>query len=64
MPGITQSEIREKAQRFVHEYRNETQEQSEAQTFWNDFFRVFGVERRKVAAFEKPFKDSEADAGG
>ncbi len=53
MPKITQSEIRENAQRFVHEWRGESAERAEAQSFWNDFFRVFGVERRKVAAFEK-----------
>jgi len=53
MPKIAQSEIRENAQRFVHDNRDIANEQAEAQTFWNDFFRVFGVERRKVAAFEK-----------
>jgi hypothetical protein len=53
MPKITQSEIRENSQRFVYEWRGESAERAEAQSFWNDFFRVFGVERRKVAAFEK-----------
>jgi hypothetical protein len=53
MPRLTLAEIRDKAQEFVHEHREDANENAEAQTFWNDFFDVFGVKRRKKAAFEK-----------
>jgi hypothetical protein len=29
-------------------------EQAEKQTFWNEFFNVFGIRRRTVASFEEP----------
>jgi hypothetical protein len=39
---------------FALEYKDDTSERSEAQSFWTDFLRIFGVERRRVkAAFER-----------
>ncbi len=32
-----------------------------AQTFWNEFFNVFGISRRKVASFEEPVKNLKGD---
>ncbi|NLI29061.1 MAG: hypothetical protein GX423_03180, partial [Nitrospiraceae bacterium] len=26
--------------------------------FWNDFFAVFGISRRRIASFEEPVKKS------
>ena len=46
------SEIRSRAFRFAHDWQNEGDEIAEAQSFLNDFFNVFGVARRRVAAFE------------
>lgn len=51
---ISLNEIKKRSVEFSHEWRNETNEKAEAQTFWNEFFHVFGVERRRVASFEKP----------
>jgi hypothetical protein len=34
---------------------------AEKQTFWNDFFNVFGIQRRLVATFEKPVKKISGD---
>jgi hypothetical protein len=51
---ISINEIRKRAYEFSKEYENETRERAEAQSFWNDFFLVFGVIRRRVATFEKP----------
>jgi len=31
-------------------------EKAEAQTFWNEFFDVFGIRLRRVATFEEPAK--------
>lgn len=46
-------QIRLKAAQFGHDWANETSERAEAQTFWNEFLAVFGIERRKVAQFEQ-----------
>ena len=56
MPTLTQREIRERAQIFAYEWQEEARERAESQTFWNDFFHVFGIERRRVAIFEAPVK--------
>ena len=46
-------EIKRKAVAFSKDFENETSEQAEAQTFWNEFFEIFGRKRRRVASFEK-----------
>ncbi len=56
MPTLTQREIRERAVTFAHEWQDEARERAEAQTFWNGFFHIFGIERRRVAVFESPVK--------
>ena len=49
-------EIRDKAIAFSREWQDAESERAEAQTFWNEFFAVFGVPRRRVATFEEPVK--------
>jgi hypothetical protein len=56
-------EIRERAIAFSKEWENEASEKSEAQTFWNDFFNVFGITRRRVASFEQPIKKADNKQG-
>ena len=53
---LTQQEIKSRAYAFVKEWENTSRERAEAQTFWNDFFDVFGITRRRVASFEEPVK--------
>ncbi|MDZ3797222.1 MAG: DNA methyltransferase [Xanthomonadales bacterium] len=50
---LSLNEIRERARAFAKEWAGETSERAEAQSFWNDFFNVFGVVRRRVAVFEQ-----------
>jgi hypothetical protein len=50
---LTWTEIRANAQRFAHDWAGASSERAEAQTFWNEFFAVFGVQRRRVAVYEK-----------
>ena len=50
---MTLGEIRQRAIAFAHDWKDETSERAEAQTFWNEFFNVFGKNRRTVAAFER-----------
>ncbi len=60
---LSWNEIKDRALKFSHEWEHESSEKSEAQTFWNEFFEVFGIHRRRVATFEKPIKKSDG-AGG
>ncbi|MCC7097820.1 MAG: hypothetical protein IT472_11650 [Thermomonas sp.] len=50
---LSLNEIRERARAFAREWAGETSERAEAQSFWNEFFHVFGVQRRRVAVFEQ-----------
>lgn len=50
------NEIRARAIAFSRDWEGEFRENAEAQTFWNEFFYVFGKNRRHVAAFEAPVK--------
>ncbi len=63
MPQLTQAEIRNNAITFVHEWKHETRERAESQTFWNEFLEIFGVKRRKVAVFEKAVKKTNKNTG-
>jgi hypothetical protein len=56
MPILSLNEIRQRAQSFVLEYRDARSEQADAQSFWKDFFQVFGINARRVGAFEKPVR--------
>lgn len=53
---LTQKEIRDRAAIFAHEWADVSREKAEAQTFWNEFFNIFGITRRRVASFEEPVK--------
>lgn len=53
---LTQQEIKSRAYAFVKEWENVARERAEAQSFWNDFFAIFGISRRRVASFEEPVK--------
>jgi len=53
---LSQKEIRDNALKFAHEWSDVSRERAESQTFWNEFFIIFGIERRRVATFEEPVK--------
>lgn len=50
------NEIKDRALRFSQDWHGETRERAEAATFWNAFFEVFGITRRRLASFEAPVK--------
>ena len=56
MPNLSWNEIRQRAIRFSREWQGVTDERAEAQTFWNEFFDVFGKKRRLLASFEERVK--------
>ncbi len=60
---LSWNEIRARAARFAEEWAGAKYEKGETQSFYNDFFEVFGVKRRKVASFEEPVKLLENKRG-
>lgn len=60
---LSWNEIRDRSVTFVREWENESSEHAEAKTFWDDFFQVFGVSRRRLAAFEKHVKKANGKDG-
>jgi type I restriction-modification system DNA methylase subunit len=63
--SISWNEIKTRAANFILEWKDRApnaREEADAQTFENEFFHIFGVERSKVAIFEQRVKVSqEAD---
>jgi len=60
---LSWNEIRHRAIAFSKEWKGETREAAERQTFWNEFFSVFGLRRRHVALYEEPVKKLSGDWG-
>ena len=54
--ALSWNEIKDRALRFTLEWKDESREQAEAKSFWDYFFNVFGISRRRVATFEEPVK--------
>jgi len=50
---VTQLDIRNRAARFAERWSDARYEKGETQTFYNDFFEIFGIERRSVAVYER-----------
>lgn len=50
--ALSWSEIRQRALVFSKEWAHETNEDAEAKSFWDGFFNIFGISRRRVATFE------------
>jgi hypothetical protein len=57
------TEIRDRAVKFTRDWKTETREAGEYQTFWNEFFEVFGVKRRSVAIYQKAVEKISGDRG-
>ncbi|MDQ3472214.1 MAG: class I SAM-dependent DNA methyltransferase, partial [Acidobacteriota bacterium] len=53
---LSWNEIRVRAAKFAEEWKHAHYERGESQTFYNEFFEIFGVTRRRVASFEEPVK--------
>jgi len=54
--ALSWNEIKNRAISFSKEWESEEREHAESQSFWNDFFHIFGITRRRVASFEEPVK--------
>ncbi len=56
-PILSWNEVRDRAISFSREWAGTTSESAEKQTFWNEFFEIFGIRRRSVASFEEPVRN-------
>ena len=56
MAQLSWNQIRANAAAFSEEWGNARYERGESQSFYNAFFDIFGVSRRRVASFEEPVK--------
>lgn len=54
--ALSWNEIKDRALRFTKEWEGESLERTEKDSFWNNFFNVFGKSRRRLATFEEPIK--------
>lgn len=50
-------QLQSAAQNFADHYKNQTDERREKDTFWNEFFAIFGIDRKNVVHFEYAVKD-------
>ncbi len=50
---LSWNEVRARAAAFAGDWRDASYEKGESQSFYNDFFAVFGVQRRSVARYEE-----------
>jgi len=53
---LSWNEIKTRALAFSKEWQQESSEDAEAKSFWDSFFNVFGISRKRVASFEEPVK--------
>ncbi len=53
---LSWNEIKSRAISFSKEWQDEAREHAESQSFWNDFFDIFGISRKRIASFEEPVK--------
>ncbi len=60
---LSWNEIRDRTLTFSREWASESSEDAEAKSFWDGFFNVFGITRRRVASFEAPVKKGDGQGG-
>lgn len=60
---LSWNEIKDRALAFSREWADESCESAEAKSFWDAFFPVFGITRRRVALFEEPAKRLDETRG-
>src|SRR3989337_961570 len=61
--ALSWNEIKDRAMAFSKEWADESSEDAEAKTFWDGFFNIFGVTRRRLASFEEAVKKAGGEQG-
>ena len=60
---LSWNEVRARAAGFARKWAGAAYEKGETQSFYNDFFEVFGVQRRSVARYEAHIKKLDTRSG-
>jgi hypothetical protein len=60
---LSTNELRNRASAFAQKHSTATYEKGDTQTFYNEFFHIFGVERRQVARYEEHIKKLNNKSG-
>ncbi len=60
---LSWNEIRTRAAQFAEEWKDAAYEKGETQSFYNDFFGIFGVRRRSVARYEHHVRKLDNQSG-
>lgn len=60
---LSWNEVRVRAAEFAGEWQDAAYEKGETQSFYNDFFEVFGVRRRSVARYEEHVRKLNDNSG-
>lgn len=60
---LSWNEIKARALSFSKEWEHETSEDAEAKSFWDGFFHVFDVSRRRLATFETAVRKGDNKQG-
>ena len=60
---LSWNEIRPRAAKFAADWKDAVYEKGETHSFYNDFFDVFGVQRRSVARFEEHVRKLDNSSG-
>ena len=60
---LSWNEMRARAASFAAEWRYAAYEKGETQSFYNDFFHIFGVRRRSVARYERHVRTLDNRSG-
>lgn len=60
---LSLNDIRDRAFAFSRDWASAVSEDADAKSFWDAFFEVFGVPRRRVATFEKRIKKIDGKDG-
>ena len=60
---LSWNEIKDRALKLSKDWDKESSERAEAKTFWDEFFNVFGLSRKRVATFETKVKKLDGRDG-
>jgi len=60
---LSWNEIKSRALQFTQKWKDEVSEDGEAKSFWDDFFNVFGISRRRVTTFEQQVRLTPSPRG-
>ena len=61
--ALSWNEIKDRSLAFSKEWEGESRENAEAKSFWDGYFSIFGISRRRLATFEEPVKKLDNHQG-